>query len=336
MDEYRRTTIELLRLSDSEIDVGSFEAVDDVEMIQIEGGITNSIVLVRNKRHGPSVLLKLYGQGSEQFINRTQELDVMQILSEHKISPRVFASSSSCRVEEYLEGFRPLTPTELCSGQFGGEIACSIAQLHKVPLPERYSASVLAQTLADWRTKTKAIGLPPGVDASRVDSFISLIHAENQASTQCHFLDHTVFSHNDLLSGNMLWSEEEKRIALIDFEYTSANPAGFDIANHFCEYPGFEGDMASLYPNEEFQMRFVGTYLEQRGLPSVEDKNEWRRVLRKLHFYAIASSLWWGLWAVIQSASSAIDFNYSEYACSRLGKGINFHSERLERLGEDA
>ena len=50
----------------------------------------------------------------------------------------------------------------------------------------------------------------------------------------------------------------------IDFEYSSFNYRGFDFANHWCEYAGFEGDY-SRYPDHKQQAKFVTGYLQQTG-----------------------------------------------------------------------
>ena len=72
-----------------------------------------------------------------------------------------------------------------------------------------------------------------------------------------------VFCHNDLLSGNLMLSEDEgtasislpftlisrvdllllsEKLYLIDFEYGSYNYRGYDIGNHFNEFAGFDCD----------------------------------------------------------------------------------------------
>ena len=38
---------------------------------------------------------------------------------------------------------------------------------------------------------------------------------------------------------------------------------------------------------------------------------------RECNAYALASHLFWGLWAVIQGRNSAVDFDYMEYAKAR-------------------
>ena len=73
----------------------------------------------------------------------------------------------------------------------------------------------------------------------------------------------TAFCHNDLLSGNILISRDgSAEITLIDYEYASYNYVAFDIANHFCEYAGFDGDFKGKYPTQEKRLNFYKNYLK--------------------------------------------------------------------------
>ena len=48
-----------------------------------------------------------------------------------------------------------------------------------------------------------------------------------------------VFSHNDINTGNILVKEESDcsdPVVLIDYEFSSYNYRGFDLANHFNEW----------------------------------------------------------------------------------------------------
>jgi ethanolamine kinase len=47
-----------------------------------------------------------------------------------------------------------------------------------------------------------------------------------------------VFSHNDLLLGNVLYNQKEESVIFIDYEYTAPNYQAFDIVNHFTEFAG--------------------------------------------------------------------------------------------------
>lgn len=50
----------------------------------------------------------------------------------------------------------------------------------------------------------------------------------------------------------------------IDFEYGCYNYRGYDFANNWCEYAGFEGDY-SRYPDKKQQAMFVTNYLQHQG-----------------------------------------------------------------------
>lgn len=47
-----------------------------------------------------------------------------------------------------------------------------------------------------------------------------------------------VFSHNDLLLGNIIYSEDNHRVTFIDYEYSAFNYQAYDIGNHFAEFVG--------------------------------------------------------------------------------------------------
>jgi thiamine kinase-like enzyme len=44
-----------------------------------------------------------------------------------------------------------------------------------------------------------------------------------------------VFSHNDLLAGNVLIREGDNKVIFIDYEYSCYNYRAYDIANYFNE-----------------------------------------------------------------------------------------------------
>lgn len=79
--------------------------------------------------------------------------------------------------------------------------------------------------------------------------------------------------HNDLLCGNLMWSESQKKLKIIDFDYTHRNFLLFDLANHFNEYAGMEFDYKKFFPSDKDIRAFVVCYRQamQRhlGLASV-------------------------------------------------------------------
>ncbi|KNE89811.1 hypothetical protein PSTG_16713 [Puccinia striiformis f. sp. tritici PST-78] len=97
-----------------------------------------------------------------------------------------------------------------------------------------------------------------------------------------------VFSHNDTQPGNLLLRQDDDptlreqpqdQIMVIDFEYASANPRGFDIANHFHEWcadyhhttHSYSLTRHGKYPTYQERQRFYKAYL---GLDDHEEEEE--------------------------------------------------------------
>lgn len=146
--------------------------------------------------------------------------------------------------------------------------------------------------------------------------------------------------HNDLLSGNIMCRRDPSKpggldpseVKLIDFEYAGRGYFLYDIANHFNEYAGFECDWALLPTDDTIRAFLSAYYTELRvavaavhapttiasGTGVGLTPSEMEAAVRALKLMQCASHLVWGIWAVLQSAYSAIDFPYLPYGGKRL------------------
>ncbi|KAJ5764994.1 hypothetical protein N7520_004553 [Penicillium odoratum] len=132
-----------------------------------------------------------------------------------------------------------------------------------------------------WRQRGFVCGVPWAAFRQAVDRYRSWLIAS------CGGLEEIkrqlVFAHNDTQYGNLLRMEpatesplllpanSHKQLVVIDFEYSSANTAGLEFANHFTEwcYNYHDEELSwacnnRLYPTLEEQRRFVMTYLTHR------------------------------------------------------------------------
>ncbi|KAJ2648816.1 hypothetical protein IWW40_003616 [Coemansia sp. RSA 1250] len=161
-----------------------------------------------------------------------------------------------------------------------------------------------------------------------------------------------VFAHADLQYGNILRLKDTGELAVVDFEYAGYNYRGFDIANHFCEWmadyhrdsdPHLLNEMD--FPTESQRQAFLRTYVKSKAFLDANMRahadivendhtlpDELRAVNlsderiaadvaayeREIEPFVAASHLHWGLWGLIQAASSDIDFDYVGYATQRL------------------
>ena len=84
------------------------------------------------------------------------------------------------------------------------------------------------------------------------------------------------------------------------------------MANFFCEFAGFECDY-SLLPDKTTREVFYEIYL------SAGDTVE--QLEKEVEVFYIATHLFWGIWSVLQSKFSPIEFDFLDYARMRLRQG---------------
>ncbi len=103
-----------------------------------------------------------------------------------------------------------------------------------------------------------------------LDLPVQVMHAPlvTQACCSIHCTSHTsAVQGTSELEALQQGQVDSSTMQFIDFEYGSYNYRGYDFANNWCEYAGFEGDY-SRYPDEQQQALFVTNYLQQQGNPS--------------------------------------------------------------------
>lgn len=161
-----------------------------------------------------------------------------------------------------------------------------------------------------------------------------------------------VFSHCDLLSGNIIMLPSETNgdsssgigstnghssqcvaVSFIDYEYATPAPAAFDIANHFAEWGGFECDfnvIPTVQQRRDFTVAYVDSFssfqdVTSNGEAETQNLQEQRgnqvnQLMHEIDRFRGVPGFYWGVWALIQAQISQIDFDYANYAEVRLGE----------------
>ena len=172
-----------------------------------------------------------------------------------------------------------------------------------------------------------------------------------------------VFAHCDLLSGNVivlprssngllssssqvaaavpkdLEDEDVVDVGFIDYEYATAAPSAFDIANHFAEWGGFDCDFSVLptrAQRRDFLQAYLRSYYEhlrgcgssqlsgsdgnERGKTGEDLQEDLKQLSGQIDAFRGLPGFYWGIWALIQSMISQIDFDYASYAEIRLSE----------------
>ena len=143
-----------------------------------------------------------------------------------------------------------------------------------------------------------------------------------------------VFCHHDCIAGNIMRHRETRKLKLIDYEYGEYDYRGMDLANHFAEWtieygieaaPHFVAKPVEWYPSESTIKAFLETYAKATLKRNCDAKDREAEIgafvtalRREVAAFAMAADVLWGLWSLVQAATSSIkDFDYIAYALTR-------------------
>jgi ethanolamine kinase len=308
---------------------GAEEADEDIVIDVLAGGITNKLYRIHRKSTRFSVVARCYGKETERLISRNAELFWQSAFL------RTYARCKNGILYEYLDGFIPLEPEDCPT--HADQIARTMGRLHRdAAARSLYSVPYGTQplftevALVDWielatsdesLSKIKERGHDVTKRYGDLDRFVANAARLRQAIASVAHLVPVAPCHNDLLSGNIMLCQKTREIRFIDFEYMRRNYYLGDVANHFCEYAGFECDWQKL-PSRGVQQRYIQEYL---GVTMENDRQKdrdaaERRAMVLLPLFELLAHYVWAGWALVQGAHSEIDFDYVEFGGKRYAR----------------
>ena len=308
-----------------------------------------------------AILLRAYGNSTHILIDRDREAQSHALLAERGLAAPLLARFNNGLLYKFIQG-RVCTPQDLVKEDVWRGVARMLAEWHSVPLPSSYYPENVENGIHGayinghmpttdkprpniWTIMEKWINALP-TNTSAEKSRKSQLQAEVDRSYQELGMEGStgghgmVFGHCDLLSANVIILPNEPMtdaanpvhsttVRFIDYEYATACPAAFDIANHFAEWGGYDCDYTML-PSRSVRKSFVEEYL--RTLPTEPriaslkgDVAE--TMLNQIDDFRGIPGLYWGIWALIQATISQIDFDYASYAEVRLGEYLAWRGE---------
>ncbi|ESR64201.1 hypothetical protein CICLE_v10008632mg [Citrus x clementina] len=278
----------------------------------VSGGITNLLLKVTVKEESGndvSVTVRLYGPNTDIVINRQRELQAIKYLSAAGFGAKLLAVFGNGMVQSFINA-RTLTPADMRNPKLAAEIAKQLRRFHQVEIPGSKEPQ-LWNDVSKFFEKASSLKFDE-IEKQSMYETISFKEVQKEIVELKELAGHlnapVVFSHNDLLSGNIMVNDEQEKLYLIDFEYGSYNYRGYDIGNHFSEYAGYDCDY-SLYPNKDEQNHFFRHYLRPDKPEEVSDQ-DLEVLYVEANTFMLASHLFWALWALIQvSLLRAMCFN---------------------------
>ncbi|XP_062837342.1 choline/ethanolamine kinase isoform X1 [Anolis carolinensis] len=326
-------------------------APDELRIAPVSGGLSNLLYKCSLPEGLPSaegeprqVLLRVYGAILQGVDSLVLESVMFAILAERQLGPRLYGIFPQGRLEEYIPS-RRLVTEDLPEPSISQEIAVKMARFHAMAMPFNKEPKWMFATMEGYLRQISELTFPEEAQHRHLQRFRAYDLEAEMRSLRA-LLEATpspvVFCHNDVQEGNILLlagreassssssSSSSDRLMLIDFEYSSYNFRGFDIANHFCEWiynyahdqwPFYKATPEN-YPNRLQQLHFIRCYLEEaKGKseplsPEDQERTE-EEMLLEISRFAMASHFFWGLWSILQAKISTIEFGYLEYAQCR-------------------
>ncbi|VAI32511.1 unnamed protein product [Triticum turgidum subsp. durum] len=283
----------------------------------VSGGITNMLLKVSVKEGSDSessVTVRLYGPNTDLVIDRERELQAIPYLSAARFGARLLGVFENGVVSSFIHA-RTLSPSDMKEPRIAAEIAKQLQKFHQVDIPGSKEPQ-LWNDIFKFLRKASVLKFEDNEKQKRYET-ISFREIQDEVKELKDLSDllhaPVVFAHNDLLSGNLMLNDLEEKLYFIDFEYGSYSYRGFDIANHFNEYAGFECDY-NLYPDKDVQYHFFRNYLSDR--PSEVQEQDLDALYTETNTFRLASHLYWALWALIQQGypqSISITLDTSSY-----------------------
>ncbi|KAG5191711.1 kinase-like domain-containing protein, partial [Tribonema minus] len=284
-------------------------------MRALTGGMSNAVFCCE-KGAGRRVLLRCYGLNSNAFFDRSAELLAFKYLARNGLGPQLLGEFANGRIEEFLDA-QTLTPELMRAPRMSAQIARQVAAMHALRPAGLDTAPQLLRTLQRWHAMARAGAQLPrsssgDVDViAQLDACVAELRARLAATPSP-----TVFCHNDLQYGNVMYTCAEDGgsggsdggsggLYLIDYEYASYNPRGFDVGNHFCEWcADYRGAAphaldAARFPSDAQRRAFCAAYLGESDGAAAAPRVD--ALMREAQEYALASHVLWACWGLAQA-----------------------------------
>ncbi|XP_028652995.1 ethanolamine kinase 2 [Erpetoichthys calabaricus] len=302
-------------------------------------GITNKLVgCYLEDEPGDTVLVRVYGNKTELFVDRDNELKSFQVLHANGCAPHLYCTFQNGLCYEFMEG-EALGPQLVRDPVLFRLIAREMARIHAihahngcVPKPNlwiklrKYFALVVSE-FTEEEANSRIRQEVPSLEALEQEMVWMKDHLSKLGSP-------IVLCHNDLLCKNIIYNEKEGSVRFIDYEYASYSYQAFDIGNHFNEFAGVSEVDYTLYPSREFQLQWLHTYLTayKQLTKKGEDvsKYEIDTLYVQVNKFALASHFFWGFWALIQAKYSTIEFDFLGYAVLRFNQYFKMKPQLMQ------
>jgi choline/ethanolamine kinase len=323
---------------------------EDISIKKLTGGTINIILLCAlSESYLPicneptRVVFRIHCNPDTGIVAETV---TFSILAQKGLGPKLYGIFDEGRIEEYIPS-RPLTIADIGILPIAKEIARQFAHIHQLDIPINKNANFMGFFDEWYQNLSSNLSLPPIFNipshyhkyAPKTLTMKDLKHEiEFIRSKLPKLLKNIVFCHNDLIGGNVLLFNEnpepekmdknfKPKLMLIDFEFASYNPRGFDLGDHLAEYV-FDYDLKEPpysfpqnVPSNEHMFEFMFAYIEAENpnLSENEMKHKAEELLKETLPFMPIAHLFWSGHMINHGLNNKTDFDFPGYAMERFG-----------------
>ena len=264
----------------------------ETEPVALDGGITN-----RNFRltaGGRDVVVRLPGKDTELLgIDRAAERAATAAAAAAGVGPAVVAyrESPPCLVTAFIPGL-PVTAEGLREPGALADVAAALRAVHAgAGLPSQFDALAVVEGY-HATARERGAAIPP--------AYHDVIGGARRIRAALQGHEHLpVPCHNDLLTANLI--DDGVRVRIVDWEYAGMGDRFFDLGNLSVNNGFAEAD----------DERLLAAYFGEPSTP---------RRFAALRLMRIMSDFREGMWGVVQTAISTLDFDFAGYADEHLAR----------------
>lgn len=257
----------------------------DIKYEQYIAGITN--VNWRVTVDGKVYFVKIYGKGTEAFMNRAVSQACSRIAGESGAGPKLEYATPQGEAFEWIDGYRTMDTIDFWDPVKIREGMKALAAANNYPgeVPAKETVFDQIRTLYNFMLEKKTM-MPE--DIGRINYYREKV--EDAVLTDgikwkvCE---------NDTLAYNFLWNDEKQDMKIVDWETGSMNDYGMDIGT-------FASDMM-FYDDQD---KLATTAYWGEFIP---------KEYARLKLYKMMADVKWGFWALAQNWKSTLRFDFGTY-----------------------
>lgn len=269
----------------------------------VVGGLQNSNWRIDISGDPTTYFLKVPGEGTEEFIDRTNAHVAARRAGDLGISPRIvhFDPTTGVEVIEFLQGYRACNNADMKRWDIAQDVLTLQSKFHTV---EELPVTKTIFDLVDEhlrQVKDNDVTLP---------AFAKTMMREYEHARSAFVasgLD-IVPCHNDPMPGNFLISDG-RPMKMVDFEFASNNERSYDLAVTFTEY---------FYDEPTIAQCVETTY------GSVTDN-----LMARVFVASALADIKWGLWGCVNQVLNVdSEFDYHKYGVWKLARARDRIADR--------